>query len=81
MFIVDAFNEKKSQIQYYESVCCAHAAACSLVRHRCWALCGGANYQRHVPHLDAELTFNTVALTTQLADSQAPTLSLTHAYC
>ena len=66
----------------YECVSSAYEGACSLLRHRCWALCGSANYQRYVPLLDAELTFSTVALTTRLAElTRAPTHSLAHTYC
>lgn len=77
-----AFLEKTSQVQCYECVSSAHEGACSLLRHRCWALCGRANYQRYVCLLDAEMTFSTVALTTRLAElTQAPTHSLAHTYC
>lgn len=82
LFAVCAFIEKTSQVWCYECVSSAYEGACSLLRHRCWALCGSANYQRYVPLLDAELTFSTVALTTRLAElTRAPTHSLAHTYC
>lgn len=75
-FTSNAFVEKTSQVQNYKCDSYTHAGARSAVGHRCWALCGSVNYQRYVPLLDAGLTFNTVALTTRLAElTQAPTHS------
>lgn len=52
------------------------AGGSSVVRHRCWLLCGSANY---APLLDAGLTFNAAALTRrqmQLSNAAALPLGL-----